>query len=115
MKWPRRLLALVLIVLVPYLWIVNCTGPRPTASDLRVQAPAGAGAPYHVTVLVTNTGPGHGEVQVTFILQDNATDHIYQNTDTVTLESGQAAVVGVDINAPPGSYTPSVQIGYPPG
>ncbi|HEV8192635.1 MAG TPA: hypothetical protein VGP82_14310, partial [Ktedonobacterales bacterium] len=58
----RRILPFLLLLALPVLWVVNCSGPRPTASQVRVQAPSQQGDPYHVTALVGNEGPGHGQV-----------------------------------------------------
>ncbi len=111
----RRYAPLLLLIALPIHWVLNCSGPRPVAGQPQVQAPSTPGAPYQMTVVVKNDGPGHGQAQVTFDLQDTRTGKIYQQQETVTLESGQSAVVSANINAPLGSYQPSVQVSYPPG
>ena len=114
MKRAGTILPVVALLAVAALWVVNCSGPRPSASDPKVTAPSAPNQPYRVTARVENDGPGHGEVQVIFRLRDTHTGRVYQQTEMVTLQSGEAVVVGVDISAPPGDYTPEVTVNYPP-
>lgn len=114
-KTLRRIALLLIVCALPFLWIVNCSGPRAEVRGLRVQAPQSQGDAYHLSATIVNTGPGHGEVQVTFKLRDQQTGQTYQSQDMVTLEGGETAVATADINAPPGHYTPEVQATYPPG
>jgi hypothetical protein len=110
----RGLLLFAALLALSALWVVNCSGPRPVASDPRVEAPRRAGDPYHVSALVRNEGPGHGQVQVTFRLRDTRTERVYQQIASVTMDPGESIVVGVDITAPPGQYEPLVEAEYPP-
>ncbi len=107
-------LPIIALLAVAALWVVNCSGPRPSASDPKVTAPSAPNQPYRVTARVENDGPGHGEVQVIFRLRDTHTGRVCQQTEMVTLQSGEAIVVGVDNNAPPGDYSPEVTVNYPP-
>lgn len=104
----------VAFVVVCFLWIVNCSGPRPSWSQLQVQPPSGASQSYQVTLDVTNSGPGHGEVDVVVRLKSKATGKTYEQDQTVTLESGETSVVTLQVNAPPGQYTTQVDLEYPP-
>ena len=110
----RALLLFAALLALSALWVVNCSGPRPVASDPHVEAPHRVGDPYHVSALVRNEGPGHGEARVTFRLRDTRTGRVYQQATTVTLEPGESIVVGVDITAPLGRYAPLVEVEYPP-
>lgn len=114
MRKLTQFLPLALVIALAALWVINCSGPRPSASHLRVQPPQSAGEPYLLSAVISNGGIGHGEVEVTFSLRDRATGSIYAQSETVTLEENEQAVVTVAINAPPGSYTPQVQVDYPP-
>lgn len=114
MRRASYLFPVLLLVVATALWITNCSGPRPVASDPRVEAPTTPGKPYHVTARVHNDGPGHGQVRVVFQLREIHTGRVYQQTEEVTLQSDETVVVGVDISAPPGDYRPEVSVNYPP-
>ena len=105
---------LLLLLVLPYLWISNCSGPRPSVSNLQVQPHQTPVGPYVASALVTNNGPGHGEVEVTLRLRDQRSGHAYEQDETVTLDAGEQAVVSAQIDAPPGTYTPEVEVNYPP-
>ncbi|HEU5367353.1 MAG TPA: hypothetical protein VFU69_02770 [Ktedonobacterales bacterium] len=109
-----RFSPLVLVLVLPYLWVSNCSGPRPSVSGLQVQPPQTPDGPYTLSALVTNNGPGHGQVDVTFRLRDQRSGHTFEQDETVTLEAGEQAEVSVEINAPPGNYMPEVEVEYPP-
>lgn len=109
-----RFSPLLLVLVLPYLWVSNCSGPRPSVSDLRIQAPRTPGGPYTLSALVTNNGPGHGQVDVTFRLRDQRSGHTFEQDETVTLEAGEQAVVSVQMDVPPGIYTSEVEVEYPP-
>ncbi len=110
----RPLVALLALAAVA-LWVLNCSGPRPTVSGTRVQAPQRAGDPYQMTASVRDDGPGHGQVDVLFRLRDTRTGMIYQATEKVTLSAGETVVVTASINAPQSHYDASVEADYPPG
>lgn len=114
MKRISYFLPLVLLLALAALWVTNCSGPRPSVSDPKVEAPGAPGKPYHVTARVENDSPGHGQVRVLFRLRDIHTGRTYQQSDQVTLRSGETLIVGVDISAPPGDYRPEVTVSYPP-
>ncbi|MGE5334067.1 MAG: hypothetical protein ACM3N4_05150 [Nitrososphaerota archaeon] len=113
-KWARLILPVLMLLGVSALWVTNCSGPRPMVSDARVEAPSTPDKPYHVSARVENDSPGHGQVRVVFRLHDTTTGHVYQQSEQITLRSGEAVIVGVDINAPPGHYTPEITANYPP-
>ena len=79
MRRASYLFPVLLLVVATALWITNCSGPRPVASDPRVEAPTTPGKPYHVTARVHNDGPGHGQVRVVFQLRDIHTGRVYQH------------------------------------
>ena len=114
LKRASSILPVVVLLGVAALWVVNCSGPHPSASDPKVTAPSAPHQPYHVTARVENDGPGHGQVEIIFRLRDTQSGRVYQQSEKVMLRSGETVVVGVDINAPPGDYRPEVTINYPP-
>ena len=110
------LMALVGVGCITALWVGQCSGPRAAVDGLpTVLAPEQPGQPYRVVAAIRNTGPGHGEVQVTFRLRDRATGQTYQHIDRAQLEPGSLIQVVAEIPALPGDYEPSVQVDYPPG
>lgn len=109
------ILTVVVLLVAATLWVVNCSGPRPTTSGLSVQPPPSANQPYQLSATVRNAGPGHGEVQVTFRLVDKRSGQTFEQMQTVALDAGESSVVSVQITAPPGDYTPQVEVSYPPG
>lgn len=108
-------LAVVVLLGVAALWAVNCSGPRASASDLSVQPPTSANTAYQMSAAIHNAGPGHGQVQVTFRLRDKRGGQTYEQMQTVALDAGETSVVSAQITAPPGDYTPEVDVAYPPG
>jgi hypothetical protein len=109
-------IGLIAIVCVVALWVSQCSGPRPVVEgEPVVFAPDQPGQPYRVEATILNTGPGHGEVEVTFNLRDATTGRQYQQIEHAQLEPGRAVRLAVEIPAAPGTYVPSVQVEYPPG
>jgi hypothetical protein len=97
------------------LWVAQCSGPKPVLVEpARVEAPDQPGDPYKVTATVRNTGPGHGQVRVTFRLIDDDADAAYQKDESVQLERGETTHVIVEIPAPPATYRAEVEAEYPP-
>jgi hypothetical protein len=110
-----RLGALVLaLVGVAALWVANCSGPRATVNDVRLIAPATDGAPYRVEATIANTGGGHGELAVTVRLRDEQTGRTVETERKVELEEHETTLLIADLPAPAGSYTPTVEVVYPP-
>ena len=108
--------ALLGVICVTGLWVSECSGPRAVVDGVpSVLAPDQPGQPYRVAADLRNTGPGHGEVQVTFLLRDRATGQTYQHVDRVQLEPGSVIHLVAVIPATPGDYEPSLQVDYPPG
>ena len=98
------------------LWVAQCSGPRPEVmGSPTVTPPAQPGQPYVVAATIANHGPGHGQVEVTLRLKDVATGQLYQQQEQLNLESGEQSRVVTSIFAPVASYTPEVQVQYPPG
>ncbi|HEX5441328.1 MAG TPA: hypothetical protein VFW76_10615 [Ktedonobacterales bacterium] len=114
LKRARYLLPFVLLLGATVLWVANCSGPRPVADHLTVQAPSAPDKPYRVTARVQNDGTGHGQVRVVFRLRDLHSGRVYQQSEMITLQGGETIIVGVDITAPPGAYSPEVTVNYPP-
>ena len=109
----RLMLTVGLLIAVPVLWVLKCSGPEPTVGDLRMVPPPGEGAPYLVEALVRNSGPGHGQVAVTFRLVDRKTGHTVEEDRKAQLEPGEASWVSAQIYAPPSEYEPHVEVSYP--
>lgn len=113
MKKAIRFLPLVLLLALPPLWVLNCSGPRPTVSNVEVTPPTSAGAPYVVTALVSNEGFGRGESAVTIRLRDQQTGQVYQQILDVTLKTDEQVRVRAEFQAPPGDYVADVRAEYP--
>jgi hypothetical protein len=110
------LIGLVAVVCVTALWVSQCSGPSAVVDGQPVVvAPEQPGQPYRVEASIRNTGPGHGEVEVTFSLRDTATGQIYQQIEHAQLEPHSLIRLAVEMPAAPGNYAPSVQVKYPPG
>jgi hypothetical protein len=107
-------LTLVAILVLAGLWVVNCSGPRPEVGDVRIVAPTTSGEPYELQAVVRNQGHGHGEVGITARLRDRTTGRTFQAERTVRLKAGESTLVVMSIKAPLGSYTPEVEVEYPP-
>jgi hypothetical protein len=97
------------------LWVLNCSGPRPTVTHALLIPPRTTAGPYEAQALVSNDGHGHGQVDVTFRLRNTLTGQTMQTDSKVVLQSGETSRVIVSIPAPPGSYTLGVAASYPPG
>ncbi|MBI4499172.1 MAG: hypothetical protein HY689_14880 [Chloroflexi bacterium] len=110
----RTVTILALVVALIVLWVLNCSGPRPVVTEVRLIAPRSAGAPYRVAATIRNAGRGHGEVKVLFRLQDRAGTHTVQQDHRVTLAAYETTIVAAEVMAPPGDYTPEVEVSYPP-
>ena len=107
-------LLFVLVAVLPYLWVLNCSGPRPELRRVRLTPPSVVGGAYQMEAVVRNSGPGHGQVAVIFTLRDTRTGHTYQQDESADLSAGETAVLSAEIPAPPGTYTPNVEVQYPP-
>ncbi len=105
---------LVGAVVVVALWVANCSGPEAEVTSVQLLEPATESAPYRVQVAVQNQGPGHGEVNVIARLRDHATGYTFQESRTAALEAKETTLVVVEVYAPRGSYSPEVEVEYPP-
>lgn len=112
-KLPLGLTALAVLGAVA-LWVLNCTGPVPTVVETRLREPGRPSEPYLVEAVVQNTWRGHGEVNVAVRLHDATGRQTYSAEETVPLEPYETVRVVVPVYAPPGGYTPEVQVEYPP-
>jgi hypothetical protein len=90
--------------------LAECIGPKPEA---RVTSVAPAPQPGHerVTIDLANPTSGHGQVQLDIVL--HATDRSIPATKMVDLSPHEHVQVFVDVAAPPGDYTASVDADYP--
>src|SRR5690242_709703 len=111
-QWRWGLL-FVLVAVLPYLWVLNCSGPRPELRRVRLMAPSVVGGAYQIEAEVRNSGPGHGQVAVIFTLRDTRTGHTYQQDENANLNPGETAVLSAQIQAPLGTYVPNVEVQYP--
>jgi|RhiMethySRZTD1v2_1073278.scaffolds.fasta_scaffold400892_2 hypothetical protein len=105
---------LLVLVAVAVLWVANCSGPTPQVRDVQLLAPTTDGAPYRVQATVANTGRGQGEVTVIVRLRDQQTGRTIETDRQVELEEHETTLVIADMPAPPGTYTPTVEVEYPP-
>src|SRR5262245_6268235 len=114
MMWRSFLVGLAGTIIAFVLWILNCSGPKPELADVRVKPPAGEGQPYQVEATVQNAGLGHGQINVVARLRDKSSGQTYQEGKLVQLEEHEVTRVTAEIQAPPGSYEPEVELEYPP-
>ena len=103
-----------LAAILTVLWVMNCSGPQPSVSNVRLIEPSNQGAPYRIESLIQNEGRGHGQVAVKFRLRDRTTEQTIQEDRKAVLEPGETARVSAEIQAPPGDYAPEVEAEYPP-
>ncbi len=112
--WLPYLVGVVVAAAIIGSWVSQCSGPRPElVGSATVRSPQQPGDAYHVEAAVRNSGPGHGEVQVTARLRDRASGRAYQRDERVQLERGEQTNVVIEIFAPPGEYEPQVDVQYP--
>jgi hypothetical protein len=112
----RGVASVVIVVIAIGLWVSECSGPRPVVvGDPIVRRPAQAGQAYEVEATVANTGPGHGEVQVTFRLRDTSSGRAYERLEAAELEPDERTRVVAEFNVPEADYTSEVEVQYPPG
>ncbi|MFN8534830.1 MAG: hypothetical protein U0556_14935 [Dehalococcoidia bacterium] len=102
------------LVAAALLWVVNCSGPRPEVRDVRLQAPESDGAPYRIEVEIANPWRGHGQAAVTIRLIDTDRGLTVIEQRKIALEPDEQTVLVAEIAAPPGRYTPQVEVRYPP-
>ena len=105
---------LVAVAVIAVLWVANCSGPQPSVGDVRLIPPSSDGAPYRVEATIRNTGRGHGEVAVTVRLRDDRAGRSVETDRKLDLEEHETTLLVADVPAPPGQYTPDVEVVYPP-
>jgi hypothetical protein len=96
------------------LWVAQCSGPQAEVVSVELVEPARKGAPYQVHAMLRNEGPGHGEVNVTARLRERASGRTVQQERKAHLREKETTLVVVEVPAPRGSYTPEVEVDYPP-
>lgn len=96
------------------MWAINCSGPRAQVESVRLIEPPNPQAPYRLEALIRNHGPGHGQVQVIFRLHDSVAGRSLEDDRAATLDPREAVLVTTEIQAPPASYEPEVEVQYPP-
>jgi hypothetical protein len=110
-----RMLGFIAVVAASMaLWVTSCSGPQPEVGGVQLVEPSGEDAPYRVQATVRNQGPGHGEVTVTARLRDRASGRTVQHEGKARLEAHETTLVTIELQAPRGSYTPEVEVDYPP-
>jgi hypothetical protein len=115
-RFLRALSLVVVAVAVVGLWVTQCSGPQPVVvGDPTIRPPAQAGQPYEVEATVANTGPGHGQVQVTFRLRDTSNGRAYERLEQAALEPGERTRVVAEFDVAEADYTPEVEVQYPSG
>jgi hypothetical protein len=107
------LLALASAVVMVLLWVMNCSGPQPVVTAVRLTEPTSVDAPYRVEVELLNRWRGHGEVAVTVRLRDPGSGRRVVEERHVSLEGNERVVLVVELLAPPGRYEPEVTVQCP--
>lgn len=92
--------AIVLIGLT--LLLTACLGPKPVVKDYALHAPpAGSSDPYSVEVLLTNDGPGGGEVALEVELVNKKTGEVIaQEEQQVELAQNETVRKQIDLDIP---------------
>ncbi len=106
--------ALILAVAGMALWVVNCSGPRPEVVGKRLIEPPGLNESYRAEADIRNSGWGHGQVRVQFLIRDTSEGRSYSAEQKVELESDEEILATAEIPAPPGTYELQVKVSYPP-
>jgi hypothetical protein len=101
-------------IVLAVLRVLQCSGPRPTVSQVSLRPPAQPGLPYEVEAEIHNQWRGHGEVKLTARLRERATDRQYEADHTASLEPNETLRVVIPVSAQPGDYEPQVEVEYPP-
>ena len=101
-------------VAIAALWVMNCSGPQPSVTNVRMIEPRAEATPYRVEATIHNKGNGQGQVAVTVRLRDRASDQTIQEDRKAVLKAGETTLVVVEMQAPRGDYTPEVEVEYPP-
>ena len=65
----------------------------------------------HVTLKSDNGAEGSVDVLVRLI--DRATGQAYAGSESLSLRGDRPVTASVEVNAPPGDYTPDVHVEYP--
>ena len=114
--WLSALASLAGAVAAAALFVVNCTGPRPAVSDVRLEEPKGESDPYVVRATIRNEWHGHGQVAVSVRLRESSGDppRTFEKQEQVSLARNGSTSLAVEIHAPRARYTPDVQADYPP-
>lgn len=100
-RWTARLLLGGLLGLVA-LGLAGCLGPKPSVVDVQQQPPTAPGDPYRVQVLIANTGPGDGQVEVSVRLVDKRTQQtISYDAQQVQLDKDERQSVNFEEPLPP--------------
>jgi hypothetical protein len=85
------------------LTLAGCLGPKPVLQSYKAEPPPpGSGQPFRVDAVVSNQGPGEGQVQVEVSLTNKQNGElIARESKEVELQSGDTAHVLVELNLPP--------------
>ena len=100
-RWATRLPTVVLLVLLAGT-LAGCLGPKPRVVEVQTQPPAGQNDPYRIQVLIENTGPGDGQVEVSVRLVNKQTQQtiLYDEQD-VQLDKDERQSVNFEESLPP--------------
>jgi hypothetical protein len=109
---PRRATRLLLTGLLVLLAVglAGCLGPKPSVVEVQKQPPANPGDPYRVQVVIANTGPGDGQIEVSLRLVDKRTQQtISYDAQDVQLDKDEHQTVSFEETLPPNA-PPAEQI-----
>ncbi|MBI3967172.1 MAG: hypothetical protein HY329_16180 [Chloroflexi bacterium] len=111
----KRLVGLIAVAaVVATLWVLNCSGPKPVVGEVRLVEPTAPGAPYRVEATVRNDRSGEGQIEVKVRLREKTSGHTVQQELKADLKSNEQTLIVAELKAPAGSYTPEVEVEYPP-
>ncbi|MEO5953151.1 MAG: hypothetical protein ABIQ44_11855 [Chloroflexia bacterium] len=97
----KKLTCAILLIGLSLL-LTACLGPKPVVKEFTLHAPpSGTSSPYSVEVLLTNDGPGGGEVALEIELVNKKTGEVIaQETKQVELAQNETVRKQIDLDLP---------------
>jgi hypothetical protein len=98
----KRILSFALLLLLMFS-ISSCLGPQPAVINFTTTPPApGSNDPFRVEAVISNSGPGEGQVEVQVNLKNKQNgETIGQETHEIEMQPGETQHVLFEIDLPP--------------
>ena len=98
----KRRIPLIPALLLSLLVLTGCLGPKPVVDSYQAEPPSSPDQPFKVEAVVSNAGPGEGEVLVEVSLSDKKTGAVLRRDEQhVSLQTGETEHVLFELNLPP--------------